>query len=161
MGEPPLVTPSSQIVGTQAVMNVLTGKRYMVVPQETKDIFLGRYGKCIKPFNEEIQKQVIGNEEPITCRPADLLEPKLQEYEEKIKAYKQQDEDVLTYALFPEVAMDYFKYQAKRHSCDEYLAFDTTSISSYSTLIKQAKYGKNKEGDSLPQIKSIHLPRAE
>ena len=86
------------------------------VPQETKDIFLGRYGKCIKPFNEEIQKQVIGNEEPITCRPADLLEPKLQEYEEKIKAYKQQDEDVLSYALFPQVAMDFFKYRLAQQS---------------------------------------------
>ena len=125
MGEPPLVTPSSQIVGTQAVMNVLTGKRYMVVPQETKDIFLGRYGKCIKPFNEEIQKQVIGNEEPITCRPADLLEPKLQEYEEKIKAYKQQDEDVLTYALFPEVAMDYFKYRDAQATGVDAKAADT------------------------------------
>lgn len=124
-GEPPLVTPSSQIVGTQAVMNVLTGKRYMVVPQETKDIFLGRYGKCIKPFNEEIQKQVIGNEEPITCRPADLLEPKLQEYEEKIKAYKQQDEDVLTYALFPEVAMDYFKYRDAQATGVDAKAADT------------------------------------
>ena len=74
-------------------------------------MFLGRYGKTTKPFDPEIQKQVIGNEQPITCRPADLLEPKLAEYEEKIAAYKQQDEDVLTYALFPSVAMDYFKYR--------------------------------------------------
>ena len=111
MGDPPLVTPSSQIVGTQAVMNVLTGKRYMVVPQETKDMFLGRYGKSTKPFDPEIQKQVIGNETPITCRPADLLEDKLPEYEKAISSYKKQDEDVLTYALFPSVALDYFKYR--------------------------------------------------
>ncbi len=111
MGEPPLVTPSSQIVGTQAVMNVLTGERYKVVPAETKDIFLGRYGKTTLPFNAEIQKKVIGNEEPITCRPADLLEPGLPQFEKDIAAYKQQDEDVLTYALFPEVAMDFFKYR--------------------------------------------------
>jgi oxaloacetate decarboxylase alpha subunit len=111
MGDPPLVTPSSQIVGTQAVMNVLTGKRYMVVPQETKDMFLGRYGKSTKPFDPEIQKQVIGDETPITCRPADLLAPKLEEYEKEIASYKQQDEDVLTYALFPSVALDYFKYR--------------------------------------------------
>jgi len=120
MGEPPLVTPSSQIVGTQAVMNVLTGKRYAVVPQETKDLFLGKYGKTTKPVDPEIQKQVIGNETPITCRPADLLDPKLDEYEEKIAAYKEQDEDVLTYALFPEVAMDFFKYRkAQETGVDE------------------------------------------
>ena len=111
MGEPPLVTPSSQIVGTQAVMNVLTGERYKVVPQETKDIFLGRYGKTAMPMNPEIQKKVIGDEEPITCRLADLLEPGLPEFEKAIAAYKKQDEDVLTYALFPEVAMDFFKFR--------------------------------------------------
>jgi oxaloacetate decarboxylase alpha subunit len=111
MGEPPLVTPSSQIVGTQAVMNVLTGERYKVVPQETKDIFLGRYGKTTLPVNPEIQKKVIGDEEPITCRPADLLEPGLPKFEEAVAPYKQQDEDVLTYALFPEVAIEYFKYR--------------------------------------------------
>ena len=111
MGEPPLVTPSSQIVGTQAVMNVLTGERYKVVPAETKDMFLGRYGKSTLPFNAEIQKKVIGNETPITCRPADLIEPGLEKFEKAIAAYKQQDEDVLTYALFPEVAIDYFKYR--------------------------------------------------
>ena len=119
MGEPPLVTPSSQIVGTQAVMNVLTGERYKVVPAETKDMFLGRYGKSTLPFNEEIQKKVIGNEEPITCRPADLLEPGLPGFEKEIAAYKEQDEDVLTYALFPQVAMDYFKYRdAQRTGVD-------------------------------------------
>ncbi len=111
MGEPPLVTPSSQIVGTQAVMNVVTGERYKVVPKETKDMFLGRYGKSTKPFDPEIQKKVIGDEKPITCRPADMLEPKLDEYEKAIASYKQMDEDVLTYALFPEVAMDFFKYR--------------------------------------------------
>ena len=111
MGEPPLVTPSSQIVGTQAVMNVLTGGRYKVVPQETKDLFLGRYGKTTLQVNPEIQKQVIGDEEPITCRPADLLAPGLPEFEKAIEPYKMMDEDVLTYALFPEVAVDYFKYR--------------------------------------------------
>ena len=111
MGDPPLVTPSSQIVGTQAVMNVVTGERYKVVPKETKDMFLGRYGKSTKPFDPEIQKKVIGDEQPITCRPADLLEPGLPKFEKEIAAYKKQDEDVLTYALFPEVALDYFKYR--------------------------------------------------
>ena len=125
MGDPPLVTPSSQIVGTQAVMNVLTGKRYMVVPQETKDMFLGRYGKSTKPFDPEIQKQVIGDETPITCRPADLLAPKLEEYERDIASYKQQDEDVLTYALFPSVALDYFKYRDAQQSGVDAKSADT------------------------------------
>ena len=125
MGDPPLVTPSSQIVGTQAVMNVLTGKRYMVVPQETKDMFLGRYGKSTKPFDPEIQKQVIGDETPITCRPADLLAPKLEEYEKDIASYKQQDEDVLTYALFPSVALDYFKYRDAQQSGVDAKSADT------------------------------------
>ncbi|MEE3420634.1 MAG: oxaloacetate decarboxylase subunit alpha [Lachnospiraceae bacterium] len=111
MGQPPLVTPSSQIVGTQAVMNVLTGKRYSVVPEESKNIFLGKYGKTPLPFNEEVQKKCIGNETPITCRPADLLEPGLPQLEKEVAPYKKQDEDVLTYALFPKVAIDYFKYR--------------------------------------------------
>ena len=111
MGEPPLVTPSSQIVGTQAVLNVISGERYKMVPMETKDIFLGKYGKSTLPFNEEIQKKCIGDEEPITCRPADLIEPQLEKLEEEVKPYKRQDEDVLTYALFPQVAMDFFKYR--------------------------------------------------
>ena len=111
MGEPPLVTPSSQIVGTQAVMNVLTGERYKIVPAETKDIFSGKYGKTTLPFNKEIQKKCIGDIEPITCRPADLLEPGLPGFEKEVAQYKQQDEDVLTYALFPQVAVDYFKYR--------------------------------------------------
>lgn len=111
MGEVPLVTPSSQIVGTQAVMNVLTGERYKIVPAESKDIFLGKYGKAPLPFNAEVQKKCIGDETPITCRPADLLEPGLADFEEKIAPYKKQDEDVLTYALFPKVAEDFFKYR--------------------------------------------------
>jgi oxaloacetate decarboxylase alpha subunit len=111
MGEVPLVTPSSQIVGTQAVMNVLTGERYKIVPAESKDIFLGKYGKAPLPFNPEVQKKCIGDETPITCRPADLLEPGLPDFEEKVAPYKKQDEDVLTYALFPKVAEDFFKYR--------------------------------------------------
>ena len=110
-GEPPLVTPSSQIVGTQAVLNVLAGERYKMVTKESKDIMLGKYGKTTKPVNPEIQKKIIGDEEPITYRPADDLEPELDKLEEEVKDWKQQDEDVLTYALFPDVAMDFFKYR--------------------------------------------------
>ena len=111
LGEPPLVTPSSQIVGTQAVMNVVAGERYKIVPQETKDVLLGRYGQCVKPFNPEVVKKCVGDEEPITCRPADLIPDGLPEFEKAVAPYKKQDEDVLTYALFPQVAVDYFKYR--------------------------------------------------
>ena len=115
-GEPPLVTPSSQIVGTQAVLNVVMGERYKMINQQAKDLLSGKYGQTVKPFNPEVQKKAIGDEEPITCRPADLLEPALPKYEEDIKQWKQQDEDVLTYALFPEVAKDYFEYREAQQS---------------------------------------------
>lgn len=113
LGEPPLVTPSSQIVGTQAVFNVLMGERYKLATKETKDILLGRYGQTVRPFNPEVVDKVLGNEkeQAITCRPADLLEPGLAKFESEMKRWKQQDEDVLTYALFPKVATEYFKYR--------------------------------------------------
>ena len=113
LGEPPLVTPSSQIVGTQAVFNVLMGERYKVATNETKDILLGKYGQTVKPFNPEIVEKVLGEDakNAITCRPADLLEPQLKSLEEEMKQWKQQDEDVLSYALFPQVATEFFKYR--------------------------------------------------
>ncbi len=110
-GEPPLVTPSSQIVGTQAVLNVLAGERYKMVTNESKDLLLGKYGRCVKPFNKEVQKKCIGDEKPITHRLADDLEPGLPAFEEAVKEYKQQDEDVLSYALFPQVAKEFFEYR--------------------------------------------------
>ena len=111
LGEPPLVTPSSQIVGTQAVLNVLQGERYKMVTKETRKVLKGEFGQTIKPFNPEVQKLAIGDEEPITCRPADLIAPQLDGYREEIKDYIRQDEDVLSYALFPQVAMEFFKYR--------------------------------------------------
>ena len=118
-GEPPLVTPSSQIVGTQAVFNVLMGERYKVATDQTKDLLSGKYGKTVKPFNPEVQKKVIGDKEAITCRPADLIPNELDKIEAEMKEWKQQDEDVLSYALFPQVAMDFFKYrQAQQEKVD-------------------------------------------
>lgn len=118
-GEPPLVTPSSQIVGTQAVLNVLAGERYKMVTKETKAMLSGEYGQTAKPFNPEIQKKVNGDKKPITCRPADLLEPELHKIEAEIADWKEQDEDVLSYALFPPVALDFFKYrQAQKTGVD-------------------------------------------
>ena len=121
LGEPPLVTPSSQIVGTQAVLNVLQGERYKMMTKETEKILLGGFGETIKPFNKELQEKALKKAqerapegetvEIITHRPADDIPDQLPEFEEKIKDYKQQDEDVLSYALFPQVAMDYFKYR--------------------------------------------------
>ena len=125
LGEPPLVTPSSQIVGTQAVFNVLMGERYKVATSQTKDILLGKYGQTVKPFNPEVVDKVLGEDKKnaITCRPADLLEPGLAKFEEEMKQWKQQDEDVLTYALFPQVALDFFKYrQAQQTGVDATVA---------------------------------------
>ena len=110
-GEPPLVTPSSQIVGTQAVLNVVMGERYKMINQQAKDLLAGKYGQTVKPFDKEVQKKAIGDEEPITCRPADLLEPSLDKIEKECAQWKQQDEDVLTYALFPQVAKEFFEYR--------------------------------------------------
>ncbi|MCR5521954.1 MAG: oxaloacetate decarboxylase subunit alpha [Lachnospiraceae bacterium] len=110
-GEPPLVTPSSQIVGTQAVLNVLQGERYKMVTKESKKILSGEFGQTIKPFNPEVQKKCIGDTKPITCRPADLIPPQLDKFKEECKEWIEQEEDVLSYALFPQVAMDFFKYR--------------------------------------------------
>ncbi len=119
LGYPPLVTPTSQIVGTQAVFNVISGERYKMVSAETKDVLRGKYGKLPADPNPEIVKKVLGDEKPITCRPADLIKPELASYREEIKEYIEQDEDVLSYALFPQVAINYFKYrQANKYKVD-------------------------------------------
>lgn len=115
-GEPPLVTPSSQIVGTQAVMNVIMGERYKMVPKESKKIMLGEFGQTVKPFDPEVQKKIIGDETPITCRPADLIAPQLEQFEKECSQWKQQDEDVLSYALFPSVAKDFFQYRVAQQT---------------------------------------------
>ena len=124
-GEPPLVTPSSQIVGTQAVMNVLMGERYKVATDQTKDLLAGEYGKTIKPFNPEVQKKIIGDREVITCRPADKLQPGLDKFEKEVSQWKQQDEDTLSYALFPQVATDFFKYRLAQQEKVDVAAADT------------------------------------
>ena len=115
-GEPPLVTPSSQIVGTQAVMNVLMRQRYKMVPKESRKLVMGEFGQSVRPVDPEIQKQIIGDETPITCRPADLIPPQLPKFEEEVGPWKQQEEDVLSYALVPQVALDFFKYRQAQQS---------------------------------------------
>ncbi|NLU35618.1 MAG: oxaloacetate decarboxylase subunit alpha [Clostridiales bacterium] len=119
LGYPPLVTPTSQIVGTQAVLNVIAGERYKLITKETKAYVRGEYGKPPAEIKKEIRQKLIGNEEPITCRPADLIKPALKEYSKAIKGYMEQEEDVLTYALFPQVAENFFKYrQSKKYKID-------------------------------------------
>ena len=124
-GEPPLVTPSSQIVGTQAVLNVVSGERYKMVTKESKKLLSGQFGQTVKPFNPEVQKKCIGDEKPITCRPADLIKPQLADIEKEMAQYKQQDEDVLSYALFPQVATDFFKYREAQQNKVDASAADT------------------------------------
>jgi oxaloacetate decarboxylase alpha subunit len=109
LGYPPLVTPTSQIVGTQAVMNVLSGDRYKIVPNEVKQLVRGMYGKTTVPIKDEIVKKILRKGEVITCRPADLIEPELEKIREEIAEYIEQDEDILTRALFPQPALEFFK----------------------------------------------------
>jgi len=114
LGYPPLVTPTSQLVGIQAVMNVLSGKRYSMVPKEIKDYVKGLYGKPPAPIDPKIRKRIIGDEEPITGRPADLLEPALDKIPEDVKPYIESEEDKITYALFPQIAVDFFKKRKEK-----------------------------------------------
>ena len=120
-GYPPLVTPTSQIVGTQAVLNVLSGERYKMVTKESKGLLRGEYGKLPAPVNEEVRKKAIGDDKVITCRPADLLEPELKSYAEEMKAkgIGKCAEDVLSYALFPQVAEKFFAVRDKAPVIDE------------------------------------------
>ncbi|ATW23690.1 oxaloacetate decarboxylase subunit alpha [Candidatus Formimonas warabiya] len=108
-GFPPLVTPSSQIVGSQAVLNVLVGERYKMTSNETKSYMKGLYGQPPAPMNEEVRKKVIGEEQPITVRPADLLEPQMEEAKKEIGFYAETEEDVLSYVLFPQVAKKFLE----------------------------------------------------
>jgi len=114
LGYPPLVTPTSQIVGTQAVLNVLMGERYKVIPKEVKEYVRGMYGRSPAQINKEIMVKVLGDEEPITCRPADLLEPELARLDEEARelGLVKKEEDVLTYALYPQVAPKFLRGDA-------------------------------------------------
>ena len=108
-GYPPLVTPTSQIVGTQAVFNVVTGERYKMCTNEFKDLVAGKYGTTPLPVDPDFRKSIIGDMQPVDCRPADLLEPELEKLRSEIPQYIEQEEDVLSYAQFPKVAIDFFK----------------------------------------------------
>ena len=112
LGFPPLVTPTSQIVGTQAVLNVLTGGRYKSVTNEVKGYLLGRYGKAPGAVNEEVRKMAVGDQEVITCRPADLISDELDKLRGDIEGLAKNDEDVLTYAMFPDLGRTFLQERA-------------------------------------------------
>ena len=122
LGYPPLVTPMSQMVGTQAVLNVLNGERYKMCAKEIKDYLHGKYGQAPAAINQEVKKKIIGDDEVITCRPADLLEPEFEKLKEKYKDIARSDEDVLSLALFEQVAVDFLKkkYSENNVEIDEF-----------------------------------------
>lgn len=110
-GYPPLVTPTSQIVGTQAVMNVLSGERYKVVSNESKGLLRGEYGQLPGEVDEDVRKKCIGDAEVITYRPADAIPPELENYRKELEGIMEQEEDILTYAMFPQIAPKFFEYR--------------------------------------------------
>jgi pyruvate/oxaloacetate carboxyltransferase len=163
LGYPPLVTPTSQLVGIQAVLNVISGKRYSIIPKEIKDYVKGLYGQSPAPIDPKIKKKIMGDEQPITVRPADLLKPALDKIPENIRPYVETEEDKITYALFPQVAQDFFiKRKAKRTETKtgipterlaelENAAAISVAIASYltsSTGIKALTLPKTKSGTS-------------
>jgi len=127
LGYPPLVTPTSQIVGTQAVLNVLTGSRYSTITNEVKRYLQGGYGKAPAPINANLQKRAIGKEEIIDCRPADLLKPELERLRQEIGHLAMNDEDVLSYAMFPEVGKQFLELRSTGHLVPEPLELATNA----------------------------------
>ena len=118
-GYPPLVTPTSQIVGTQAVFNVINGERYKTVTKEFKALVKGEYGKTPVEISDEFRNQILKGEEPITCRPADNIAPELEKLRDECAEWVQQEEDVLSYAMFPQVAPKFFeKRRNKKYGID-------------------------------------------
>ncbi len=123
-GLPPLVTPTSQIVGTQAVMNIIAGERYKMVPNESKALLRGEYGRLPAPFNMDVRKKILGDEPVNDARPADSIAPELDNYRKEIAPYYQQEEDVLSYALFPQVATKFFQNRQAAELKQDPASFD-------------------------------------
>ncbi len=128
-GYPPLVTPTSQIVGSQAVFNVIGGERYKMVTKESKALLRGEYGRLPGKVNEDVRKKCIGDDEVITCRPADLLKPEMDQYREEVKGWMEQEEDIVTYAMFPQVAPKFFEYRrANKYKLDSTIYDKETKV---------------------------------
>jgi len=132
-GYPPLVTPTSQIVGTQAVLNVVSGKKYKVITEETKNYLKGMYGKALGEINADVQKQALGNEEPITVRPADLIPDELDALTREVGDRAKSAEDVLSYAMFPSIALEFFAERESGHFNPESLEEEATPGSTVAT----------------------------
>ncbi|MBQ6813891.1 MAG: sodium-extruding oxaloacetate decarboxylase subunit alpha [Methanobrevibacter sp.] len=136
MGFPPLVTPTSQIVGIQAVMNVINGERYKIVSNEVKDYMKGNYGRAPAPVNQEIAKKIIGDEKPIDCRPADLIEPEYENFKKEAEelGILKKEEDVLTLAMLPPVAKQFLKGELEEEPFPEtHVITDTADVSAIPT----------------------------
>jgi len=119
LGYVPLVTPTSQIVGVQAVLNVITGERYKVITKETKDLVKGMYGRTPAKIKEEIRRKILGDDKPIECRPADLLEPEFEKRRQELIEMgfeDPSDEDVLIYSLFPQIGLKFLKGEVKEEA---------------------------------------------
>jgi pyruvate carboxylase subunit B len=146
LGYPPLVTPTSQIVGTQAVLNVLTGKRYETITNEVKRYLQGGYGKAPAPVSMDLQKRAIGSEEPIDCRPADLLKPELEHLREEIGQLALSDRDVLSYAMFPEVGKQFLEQRSSGNLVPEPLEIEpvpTAGLKKAPTEFNVALHGES------------------
>jgi pyruvate/oxaloacetate carboxyltransferase len=159
LGYPPLVTPTSQLVGIQAVLNVISGKRYSIVPKEIKDYVKGLYGKPPAPVDEKIRRKIIGDDKPITCRPADLLEPVLSKMPDEVKPYIASEEDRITYALFPQTALEFFKKRkAKREEAKPKIQPERLAELEEAAALAAAalNYLRSTSG-----LKALTLPRAK
>lgn len=139
VGYPPLVTPMSQIVGTQAVLNVLSGKRWQVVPDEMKSYLKGKYGHAPGPIAEEVMERVLGGEKPITCRPAELIEESLEQYRDEIGDLARNDEDVLTYAIFPATTRTFLEKRSRGVEDDVFLTQETEETGGISMDVDRIK----------------------
>jgi len=161
LGYPPLVTPTSQIVGTQAVFNVLSGKRYSMVPKEVKDYVKGLYGKPPAPIDKEVKKKIIGDEHVITSRPADMLKPELGTIPKEVEQFVESDEDSLTYVLFPQTAIEFFKKRKlKREETGSSMLSplerqEFEEVAALSTAI--AEYLTNRKGEVFAVIPTRRL----
>lgn len=151
LGYPPLVTPNSQIVGTQAVLNVLTGERYKLVPGEVRDYIRGKYGRPPAPIDKEILDKVLGDREPVTCRPADLLEPKMDKIKKEAKELAKCEEDFISYALFPQVAKRFL--EMRRSGGGE----EITRVVKEKNIAVQKKSGNETKNEGIKKV-SAPLP---
>jgi len=159
LGYPPLVTPSSQIVGTQATLNVLLGSRYKVIPEEVKNYVRGYYGRPPAPIDPEIKKKVLGDEEPIDCRPADLIPPGWEKAKAEIGDLARSDEDVLSYALFPQVARSFLEQRARGGNKEAVVAAVAARLIQEQRQ-KAARAPVEKPTISLSSWKLVGRPRA-